>query len=188
MIKDRYTDRIRTAAASIATTWATPSTEPPAVVEWLVAQYAEVLVRQTRHPDDGRITLSEVWIALQGRLLDGVREAINRRSGGGWTSAAAEHSELVEAAERELRRVTIAPHVPGLNLLTALHVETLATVIDASLPVEVVLESSAREVGLAMLVASLGIDAGGAVESATETMRRVLREQAEELVAARAGE
>ncbi|KAM9872704.1 hypothetical protein [Leucobacter aridicollis] len=188
MLEDLYTERIRTAAASTATTWPAPSTEPPAVVEWLAAQYAEIFVRQTMLTDDDRVALAEAWADLRGRLLGEVRQVVNRRSGGDWERAAADHEGLVEAAERELRRVTIAPCVPRLNALTAMHVETLATAIDAGLPVEVVLEQSAREVAVAMLVASLGIDAGGAVESATETMRRVLREQAEMLVATRAGE
>lgn len=188
VIEDQYTERIRTAAASIATTWPAPATEPPAVVEWLAAQYAELYVRQTMHPDEGRIALAAAWADLRGRLVDEVRRVVSRQSGCDWARAAAEHGERVEVAERELRRATIAPCVPGLNGLTTMHVETLAQVIDASLPVEMVLEQSAREVGMAMLVASLGIDAGSALESATGIVRRVLREQAEVLVATRAGE
>lgn len=188
MTEDQYTERIHTAAASIATTWATPSVEPPPVVEWFAGQYAEIFVRQTMNPDAGRITLSEAWITLHGRLIGEVRQVINRRSDGDWARTTAEHEGQVETAESELRRVTIAPCVEGLNRLTAVHVETLASVMNAGLPVEVVLESSAREVGVAMLVASLGIDAGRAVESATEIMRRELCEQAEGLVAEQAGE
>ncbi|WP_017794049.1 hypothetical protein [Leucobacter salsicius] len=190
---DQYTELIRTAAASIATTWATPSAEPPPVVAWLAAQFADVFARQTMHPDEGRQKMAEAWADLHSMLLaEALRQVVNRRSGDDWARATAGHGavveEAVEEAVYELRRVKITPHVQGLNALTAAHVESLASVLDAGLPIEVVLESSAREVGVAMLIASLGIDAGGAIDGATETMRRVLREQAEQLVAARVGE
>lgn len=188
MSEDLYIDRIRAAAASIASTWPIPSAEPPPVVAWLASQYAEIYIRETMSPDAGLIALAEAWADLHGRLLREVRRVVERRSGDDWARVAAGHGVAVDAAEREIRRVKITPHVQGLNALTAMHIESLASVLDAGLPVEVILEQSARDVGLAMLIASLGIDAGGAVEGATETMRRVLREQAEQLVAARAGE
>lgn len=180
---DPHTERIRVAAVSIATTWATPSAEPPPVADWLAVQYADVFVRQTLHPDEGRVALAAAWADLHSKLLREVRRVVDRRSGEDWARAAAGLGAAVEVAEREIRRVKITPHVQRLNALTAMHIESLASVLDAGLPVEVILEQSAREVGVAMLIASLGIDAGGAVEGATETMRRVLREQAEQLVA-----
>lgn len=190
LMTDQYTELIRTAAASIATTWATPGAEPPPVATLLASQYADVFVRQTMSPDAGLIALAAAWADLHSRLLVEVRRVVNHRSGDDWARAAAGQTLAlaVDVAEREIRRVKITPHVKRLNALTAMHIESLASVIDAGLPVEVVLEQSAREVGVAMLIASLGIDARGAVESATETMRQVLREQAEQLVAARAGE
>ncbi|WP_440312788.1 hypothetical protein [Leucobacter chromiireducens] len=186
MTEDSYGSRNTRASASIASTWPTPSSDPPPVAVWLAAQYAEVFVRQTTHADDGRIALTDAWAALRDGLLGEARRVVERRSEDEWARASAGHGERVEAAERELRRAMVAPCVPALNRLTAMHVESLASVFDAGLPVEIALELSAREVGVAMLVASLGIPVS-AVDGATEVMHGVLRGQAEQLVVARAG-
>ncbi|QYM75605.1 hypothetical protein [Leucobacter luti] len=46
MAEDLYNARIQQAATSIASTWHAPPAEHPAMAEWLVAQYADVFVRQ----------------------------------------------------------------------------------------------------------------------------------------------
>ncbi|QYM75606.1 hypothetical protein [Leucobacter luti] len=65
---------------------------------------------------------------------------MGHRSENEWARSAAEHGERVEAAERGLLRAMVSPGVPALNRLTAARVETLASVLDTALPVEVVLE------------------------------------------------